>query len=173
MPLAQIVLPGGASATYRGVAGTTDGMEFPFTGTVTNVIGERPIITPINLGEVVQSTIITAQLLAANGPSVWSGLTPAAGSPAIAATLSADGNFSWDPTSSARGPKGNGVLYSWMATATNAQGADTNVAITLLLVPEPATVLFAIMVTCCSTRGARPRFCDNRSGPIMPCCAPH
>jgi hypothetical protein len=98
-----------------------------------------PVITPINLGEVEQSTTIQAQLTASNTPT-WSALTPTAGSPALAATLSPTGQFSWNPAGSARGPKGNGRVYSWTATASNQGGADTRVAITLSLIPEPATV---------------------------------
>jgi hypothetical protein len=99
-----------------------------------------PVITPINLGEVEQSTTIMAQLTASNAPT-WSNLVSTTGSPAIAATLSDTGAFSWDPTGSARGPKGSGtVAYSWTATATNADGMDTRVAISLSLIPEPATI---------------------------------
>jgi hypothetical protein len=98
-----------------------------------------PVITPVNLGEVLQSTTITAQLTASNAPT-WSNLTPTAGTPAQAATLTPQGAFSWNPAGSARGPKGNGVLYSWTATATNAGGMDTRVAISLSLIPEPATI---------------------------------
>jgi hypothetical protein len=109
-----------------------------------NIIIERPIITPLNLGEVEQTTAITAQLIA-SGAATWSGLTPTVGTPAIPATLSSTGAFSWDPTGSKRGPKGNGVVYSWTATASNLQGQYTNVAITLMLIPEPTTpTLFAL-----------------------------
>jgi hypothetical protein len=68
-------------------------------------------------------------------------LVPTVGSPVLAATLDAAGNFSWNPAGSAAGPKGSGnVMYSWTATATNGGGADTDVAIMLTLIPEPATL---------------------------------
>ena len=145
---------------------TTPGLQLPFllndlTITVSGGFGtsnrladlvytfggsqERPIIVPVNLAEVAPSAVITANLLAANGPVTWHALTPTAGTPAIAATLSSQGAFSWNPAGSARGPKGNGVLYSWTATATNPAGQDINLAITLRLVPEPATVHLIVM----------------------------
>ncbi len=104
--------------------------------------GDLPVITSVALGEVNQITTVMANLMASNGPITWSGLTPTpgVGSPAIAAQLTAAGAFSWNPNGSARGPKGNGRPYSWTATATNAAGAATGVAITLSLIPEPATV---------------------------------
>jgi hypothetical protein len=101
-----------------------------------------PVITPVALGEVNQVTNVMANLTASNGPITWSNLvpTPGVGSPALAATLTPQGAFSWNPAGSARGPKGNGRPYSWNATATNAAGMSTGVAITLSLIPEPATV---------------------------------
>jgi len=120
-----------------GTAGGTDGVGSIQVGTTQT---NPPVITPVNLGEVEQSTTIMAQLTASNTPT-WSALTPTTGSPAIAATLSPTGQFSWNPAGSARGPKGSGtVAYSWTATATNADGADTRVAISLTLIPEPATI---------------------------------
>jgi hypothetical protein len=120
-----------------GVAGGTDGVgSIQVGGGQTN----PPVITPVNLGEVEQSTTIMAQLTASNTPT-WSNLTSTTGSPAIAATLTPQGQFSWNPAGSARGPKGSGtVAYSWTATATNADGMDTRVAISLSLIPEPATM---------------------------------
>jgi len=102
--------------------------------------GLVPDITPVAVGEYESTAIITRDLVASNGPITWSALTPTAGTPAMAATLTPAGVFSWDPAGSRRGPKGNGVQYSWTATATNSAGADTGVAITLSLIPEPATV---------------------------------
>ena len=101
-----------------------------------------PVITPVALGEVNQVTNVIANLVASNGPITWSGLTPTpgVGSPALAATLTPQGAFSWNPAGSARGPKGNGRPYSWNATAMNSAGQTTGVAITLSLIPEPATV---------------------------------
>jgi hypothetical protein len=104
-----------------------------------------PIITPVNLGEVEQSTPITANLIAATNPT-WSGLTPTVGSPAIPATLTADGMFSWNPAGSKRGPKGNGIVYSWTATTTNTSAQDTRVAITLSLIPEPSSATLTVFV---------------------------
>jgi hypothetical protein len=147
--VAELVIPtaGAATVNMRGVAGTADGMEFPITG----VFGGEPILLPeislVNLGEIQSTATIMANLNASNGPNTWSALTPTAGTPAMGATLSAQGAFSWDPAGSARGPKGNGRVYSWTATATNAGGADTDVAITLSLVPEPATLsLFGLAI---------------------------
>jgi hypothetical protein len=99
-----------------------------------------PVITTVAVGEYESVATIVRQLTASNGPNTWSALTPTTGTPALAATLSAQGEFSWNPAGSRRGPKGNGVAYSWTATATNAAGADTDVAISLTLIPEPATV---------------------------------
>jgi hypothetical protein len=142
--VAELVIPVGAAATvnYRGVAGTTDGMEFPIMGTVGGgALPVPPVIQPINLGEVEQTTTIMANLNATGDPTIsWSNLTPSVGNPALAATLTPQGAFSWNPAGSARGPKGNGRPYSWTATATNAAGMDTRVAISLSLIPEPATM---------------------------------
>jgi hypothetical protein len=126
------------------VAGAVPGGSGSVGSIGSNLIIERPIITPLNLGEVEQTTAITAQLLA-SGAATWSGLTPTVGTPAISATLSSTGAFSWDSTGSKRGPKGNGVVYSWTATATGPTGDDTRVAISLMLIPEPTTpTLFAL-----------------------------
>jgi hypothetical protein len=141
VPFAQIVLPMGQTAMARGIAGTTDGMEFPVSFSVGGTVTPpAPVISPVNLGEIEHGNTIMQQLMASNGPNTWSGLTPTAGTPGMAATLTPEGLFSWNPTGSARGPKGNGVLYSWTATATNGGGADTRVAISLSLIPEPATM---------------------------------
>jgi hypothetical protein len=100
-----------------------------------------PDITPIDLGQIFGTGVITANLQASNGPNTWTALTPSSGTPALAATLTPEGGFSWDPAGSRRGPLGNGVQYSWMATASNGpDSSDTAVAITLTLVPEPATI---------------------------------
>jgi hypothetical protein len=142
--IAELVIPTAASGRvdFRGVVGTTDGAEFPVSGFVDTGGGggDPPVIAPVNLGEVEQSTTIMADLAASNGPIVWSALTPTAGTPAIAATLTEAGAFSWNPAGSARGPKGTGVAYSWTATATGPGGAATGVAISLSLIPEPATL---------------------------------
>jgi hypothetical protein len=115
---------------------------------------DLPIITPLNLGEVEQTTTISANLIASSDPT-WSGLTPTTGTPAIPATLSSTGAFSWDPTGSKRGPKGNGVVYSWTATTTNPQGQDNRVAITFSLIPEPSTATFAAFVVLCVASARR------------------
>jgi len=122
-----------------GVAGGSDG-----AGSIAVAGGTLPVpvITPVALGEINQVTNVMADLIASNGPITWSGLTPTPGSgtPAMAATLTPQGAFSWNPAGSARGPKGNGRPYSWNATAMNSAGQATGVAITLSLIPEPATV---------------------------------
>jgi hypothetical protein len=148
--VAELVIPtaGAATVNYRGVVGTKDGAEFPVSGTVG---GGPPLLLPeislVNLGEIESSANIMANLNASNGPNTWSALTPSAGTPAMAASLTGAGAFSWNPTGSARGPKGNGRVYSWTATATNGAGADTDVAITLSLIPEPATLsLFGLAI---------------------------
>jgi hypothetical protein len=122
-----------------GVAGGTDGVGSIQVGGTEPL---TPVITPVNLGEVEQSTTIMAQLTASNNPTSWGPLVPTAGTPALAATVNAQGQFSWDPTGSARGPKGSGtVAYSWTTTASNAAGSSpATVAITLTLIPEPATM---------------------------------
>jgi hypothetical protein len=107
--------------------------------------GIGPVITPVHLGEVIQSTPIIANLFQTGAPSTWSGLTSVAGSPAVSATLTSHGEFSWNPAGSKRGPKGNGVLYSWSATFTTAFGSTTGVAITLRLIPEPATIFLTTL----------------------------
>ena len=84
-----------------------------------NTSSPFPTITPVVLGEIDETTIITAQLTAAAGPVTWSNLTPTTGSPAFPATLTPAGMFSWNPAGSMRGPKGNGVVFSWTATATS------------------------------------------------------
>lgn len=102
-----------------------------------------PIVQLVSLGEVEGSAGVINQLLNATGdvPITWSNLLPSVGSPALAATLAPDGSFSWDPAGSAAGHKGSGnVVYSWSATATNGAGADSGLAITLTLIPEPATL---------------------------------
>jgi len=122
-----------------GVPGGTDGVG---SIAVAGGLPVTPVITPVALGEVNQITNVLANLVASNGPITWSGLTPTpgVGSPALAATLTPQGAFSWNPAGSARGPKGNGRPYSWNATATNSAGGTTGVAITLSLIPEPATI---------------------------------
>jgi hypothetical protein len=161
---AQIVSPiaGAATTIYRGVVRTTDGSEFPVSGLV--VPGPLiPLITPVDLGEVKQTTTILARL-DMGGAMTWSDLTPVAGSPAIPATLTTNGAFSWDPSGSPRGPKGNGVLYSWSATVTNASGSSTGIVLTLALVPEPTTLMLCvIMIACTSSGSAQSSGRDRRS----------
>jgi hypothetical protein len=107
-----------------------------------------PDILPLDLGET-ELGIINVNLSATEGPAVWSSLTLVAGSPAFPATLSPTGQFQWNTVGSDRGQVGNGVHYSWSATATNSAGSDTDVAITLILIdaddnggiPEPATAV--------------------------------
>jgi hypothetical protein len=111
-------------------------------------IGESfaPVITPVHLGEIEQSSPIMANVTACNCPITWSNLTSVAGNPALPATLTPAGAFSWDPTGSRRGPKGNGALYSWSATVTNASGSTTGVVLTLSLIPEPATLTHLLAI---------------------------
>jgi hypothetical protein len=99
-----------------------------------------PIISLVDVGEYEELGPITQQLTSSGTGNMWSALMATTGSPANMATLSETGLFSWDPTGSARGPKGNGVAYAWTATVTNADGTDTDVAIRLSLIPEPATM---------------------------------
>jgi hypothetical protein len=169
VPFAQIVVPATAVAIpiFRGVVGTTDGAEFPVSGYVVPPI--TPVITPVDLGEIDHSTTIQANLQA-SGPHVWSGLTLVEGSPAIPATLTSTGAFAWDPTGSKRGPKGNGVRYSWSATVTGPFNSTTGLALTLRLIPEPTTlVLIGMMATCFHCSGSRSRFRDNRFDAMFPC----
>lgn len=107
-----------------------------------------PVITLNALGErEIGAGIINAVGTTSAGtlPITWSALTAAVGPnlgvPALAATLDASGNFSWNPAGSKAGKKGSGsVLYQWTATATNADGVDTDVAFSVVLIPEPATL---------------------------------
>jgi hypothetical protein len=135
-PVVKFGVPG-APDVPGGVAGGSGAVGAIQVGTTGP---PAPVITPVDLGEVEQSTTIQAQLVASNTPVTWSNLTPTAGTPTIAAQLTSAGAFSWNPLGSKRGPKGNGVAYSWTATATNEGGMDTRVAITLSLIPEPATI---------------------------------
>jgi hypothetical protein len=124
--------------------------------------GLTPVITPIDLGEVSEMTRITANLVV-GGVAVWSNLMPLAGSPAIPATLDANGAFSWDPTGSKRGPKGNGALYSWSATATSPAGSTTSVALTLRLIPEPATLAMMALSAICLVSSFRSPLLPKRN----------
>jgi hypothetical protein len=67
---------------------------------------------------------------------------PGFGTPAIAATLDANGNFSWNPVGS---KSGSNVLYQWTATASNQLGpdeiyTDTDIAFSVILIPEPLSL---------------------------------
>jgi hypothetical protein len=150
VPLAQLVLPAAASATvqYRGVFAVNQAgsiVDLPeISGQLSTGQVDTVNINPIDLGP---TTLVNInQLLSAtsNGPPVtWDplSLSPAAGSPLFPATLDAAGNFHWLSFGSARGPVGNGVLYSWNATAHAGTASDTDVAISLRLeIPEPATI---------------------------------
>ena len=54
--------------------------------------------------------------------------------------------FSWDPTGSKTGPKGSGrVEYRWTATVTDFLGSTTGAAFSVVLIPEPATLLLAAL----------------------------
>jgi hypothetical protein len=99
-----------------------------------------PNISLVDVGEYEGLGPITQQLTASGTGNMWSALMATTGSPSMGATLTPEGLFSWNPAGSARGPKGNGVAYAWTATVTNADGADTDVAIRLSLIPEPATM---------------------------------
>jgi hypothetical protein len=135
--LTQAFLLGDLTVTMSGGFGTNnrDG-DLVYVG---GAVG--PDIQLVNLGEYLSTNAITQQLNAANGAGgTWSALTSSAGNPSQAASLSPAGVFTWNPLGSQRGPKGNGVVYSWRATVTTAGGTDTDVALTLSLIPEPATV---------------------------------
>jgi hypothetical protein len=99
-----------------------------------------PNISLVDVGEYEGLGPITQQLTASGTGNTWSALMATTGSPSMAATLTPEGLFSWNPAGSARGPKGNGVAYAWTATVTNADGTDTDVAVRLSLIPEPATM---------------------------------
>ena len=107
-----------------------------------------PSVVLNNLGErEIGNGIITATAIAefSDPPFTWSNLQPVTGpnlgTPAIAATLDAGGNFSWNPAGSNTGSKGSGnVVYQWKATVANGWGADTDVAFSVILIPEPATL---------------------------------
>jgi len=149
-PLVQLVIPDAAAGTvnYNGTFSVLRGgvnVTIPeITGSIGGVVVVNPpVIVPVNLGEIEGSLgVILANLDATGDPTItWSNLTPVAGSPVLAATLAADGKFSWDPAGSLAGPKGSGnVLYSWNATASNGGGPTTGLAISLILIPEPATM---------------------------------
>lgn len=104
---------------------------------VLNALGEREVGAGVILANGMTN--------AGDPPITWSNLTPVAGPglgvPSIAATLSPTGQFSWNPVGSKAGKKGSGsVLYQWTATATNSFGADSDVAFSVILIPEPATL---------------------------------
>ena len=127
------------SATVR-----TEVIDITFNPIVAlNALGERD-----PGGGIIKATAITS---IDTPPTMWSNLQAVAGPnfgiPAIAATLDADGNFSWDPTGSKSGPKGIGVLYQWTATATDFVGSDTDVAFSVILVPEPSTLLLVAITS--------------------------
>ncbi len=128
------------TAAAQLVDGSSSGGVAP--NIVLNALGEREI----GAGIINAVGMATGDL-----PITWSGLTSTLGSPAIAATLDAAGNFSWNPAGSKAGKKGSGaVKYQWTATATNATGPDTDVAFEVILIPEPATIslLGLAMVAC-------------------------
>jgi hypothetical protein len=143
-----------------GVVGAMEGSKLPDLGVAGGI---DPVITPVHLGEVSQTTPIIANLTPIGAPTVWSNLMSVEGSPAIPATVTSTGLFTWDPTGSARGPKGNGVFYSWSVTLSNPGGSSTGVAIMLSLIPEPATlVLFGTIALCIATIPSRCRSSANR-----------
>lgn len=88
--------------------------------------------------------LITAPLLykGSDFPFDWTNLTQTLGPPvAIAATIEGGRTFSWNPAGSQTGSKGSGtVKYQWTATVTNFIDSDTNVAIEVILIPEPTTL---------------------------------
>lgn len=105
--------------------------------------GVAPNIIEIVLNDRELSSGLISQQLddgPADPAATWSNLVLNNGSPLIAPSLSNGGLFTWNPAGSKAGKKGNGVLYRWTATATNATGADTDFAITVRLIPEPATM---------------------------------
>jgi hypothetical protein len=111
-------------------------------------------VVPKDLGELdVSAGVITTSLTATGDVTNWSALVPRVGAgfgvPANPATLSGTNNatFSWNPAGSKAGAKGSGaVVYQWIATATFLGGIqDTDVAVSLILIPEPSAVcLFAL-----------------------------
>jgi hypothetical protein len=105
--------------------------------------GVAPNIVEIILNDRELSAGLISQQLddgPADPAATWSNLVLNSGTPANAPTLSGAGLFEWNPVGSKAGNKGNGLLYRWTATATNATGADTDFAISVRLIPEPATI---------------------------------
>jgi hypothetical protein len=103
------------------------------------------IASDTDLGDVT-SAIINHVFTATDGtePYFWSDLTSTVGSPAFAATLSADGSFEWNTADSARPG-----IYSFEATVTDSSSPSMTDVGTLTLnlqgpngtsnVPEPAS----------------------------------
>jgi len=141
--LARILVTPNAqgTATFLAFDTANPGVGSPFPFTFGEVV-TGPEIQLNDLGEYEPLGVIMANLMATGGagPLTWSNLAVDAGSPAMAATLTPEGAFSWDTTGSARGPKGNGVLYSWSANVSDGTGTDMGVAIQVSLIPEPSTV---------------------------------
>jgi hypothetical protein len=139
--VAQLVLPSTGSANFRGVAGTTDGAEFPVSGTVGG--GQQPVapvVVDVNLGNRLRGSVVTHQFTTSAGdsPITWGNLVvngPAGGgAPTNAPSLTAGGAFSWDTG-------GTTALGTWNfdVTATNAGGTDVG-RLTINVIPEPATL---------------------------------
>ena len=123
----------------------------------TQVIPGPPILRSITINTLgereISSGPVTASAIGTGIDTlVWSNLQPVVGPdlgvPAIVATLSPTGAFSWDPTGSKTGSKGSGrVEYRWTATVTDYLGSTTGAAFSVILIPEPATSLLAALAS--------------------------
>jgi hypothetical protein len=139
VPLAQIVLPTGQSANFRGVAGTNDGMEFPVQGVVGMPVGDiAPVVTdaPGNFSGTAGAQFSHQFATSAGTPPItWEGLTKVSGPNSLnAPTLSPAGLFSWNAAQAQVG------TFVWDVTARNTAGTDVGRISINIVIPEPATI---------------------------------
>jgi hypothetical protein len=146
VPFMQVVMAAGemASLSLR-VVGDGGASVGDFTGANAFIIGGgggpvAPIVADVDLGD--QTMAIIRHMFVpdpAGGPVTGWSIAPLTGSPAVAATISATGEFEWHTIGSARGEPG--VPYSWTITAAGeGDTSDTAVLSLDLVIPEPATM---------------------------------
>jgi hypothetical protein len=117
-----------------------------------------PVVDDVDLGDWYHHLIVRHTFVATDDePGLTWSIFPLAGSPAVAATISSAGEFTWHPIHSELYKP-----YAWQATVTDADGLTDTARLSLFLTePEPSTCLLlsvgALVLSASRRCYARPR----------------
>jgi hypothetical protein len=162
VPFAKIAVPNTGQVDYRAMIFVECG-ESVVGESVSGTLG-FPNFPPVaHDAEIRTGAAIISHLFTATDEEpetlTWSNLTNVGvTTPAVAATLSPIGLFTWHTIASARFPFG--IPYEWEATVTDAAGLTDVARLTVRLIPEPSAWLLTTIV------GGHLLVCRHRSAEI-------